>query len=240
MLDLILALKSTCKTQVMLTQTEKLTKTTAATVSSSSALCYRKCPEAVTSGKRLTKNTSAFKWNGDALEQQKPTNVFSPNQATLAFLRPNMHRKFKSKSKTKIATLSSGPVSVVDASDYSSTDLEHLKHFETYQTANSKQSKTTNQQLIRSTTSSSTAISRVMMSFKNYENMTKNPTIVGGRAKKKNSNSSLCRMLLPLPTLGTTSFVTLLTIICIETVLLSNMSSCAKTFYMHWNTSNSM
>lgn len=240
MFDLILALKSTCKTQIMLTQTDKLTKTTTATVSSSSTSCYRKCPEAVPSGKRLAKNANGLKWNGDALEQQMPINVFSPNQATLAFLGPKMHRKFKSKSKTKIATLSSGPVSVAGAADYSSSDPEHLKHFETYQTANSKQSKTTHRQMIHSTTSSSTAISRVMMSLKNYESMTKNNTIVGGRAKKKNSNSSLCRMLLPLPTLGTTSFVTLLTIICIETVLLSNMSSCAKTFYMHWNTSNSM
>ncbi|EDV90980.1 GH24017 [Drosophila grimshawi] len=55
---------------------------------------------------------------------------------------------------------------------------------------------------------------------------------------KKKKGSKLA--LIPLPTLGATSFVTLLTIICIETVLLSTMSSCAKTFYMHWNTSNSI
>ncbi|XP_050742822.1 uncharacterized protein LOC108036018 isoform X2 [Drosophila biarmipes] len=47
-------------------------------------------------------------------------------------------------------------------------------------------------------------------------------------------------MMIPLPTFGATSFVTLLTLICMETVLLSTMSSCAKTFYMHWNTSNSI
>ncbi|XP_017155663.1 uncharacterized protein LOC108164455 [Drosophila miranda] len=60
--------------------------------------------------------------------------------------------------------------------------------------------------------------------------------------KNRSSSSSLvrCKMLIPLPTLGATSFVTLLTLICIETVLLSTMSSCAKTFYMHWNTSNSI
>ncbi|BFG06758.1 uncharacterized protein DMAD_13663 [Drosophila madeirensis] len=60
--------------------------------------------------------------------------------------------------------------------------------------------------------------------------------------KNRSSPSSLvrCKMLIPLPTLGATSFVTLLTLICIETVLLSTMSSCAKTFYMHWNTSNSI
>lgn len=49
-----------------------------------------------------------------------------------------------------------------------------------------------------------------------------------------------CKFMIPLPALGTTSFVTLLTLIFMETVLLSTMSSCAKTFYMHWNTSNSM
>ncbi|XP_037942330.1 uncharacterized protein LOC119675213 [Teleopsis dalmanni] len=43
-----------------------------------------------------------------------------------------------------------------------------------------------------------------------------------------------------LPNLGTTSFFTLLTLVCLETVLLSTVSTCAKTFYMHWNTSNSM
>ncbi|XP_036335010.1 uncharacterized protein LOC118745604 isoform X2 [Rhagoletis pomonella] len=43
-----------------------------------------------------------------------------------------------------------------------------------------------------------------------------------------------------LPSLGATSFFTLLTLICLETVLLSTVSNCAKTFYMHWNTSNSI
>ncbi|XP_033168258.1 uncharacterized protein LOC117146315 [Drosophila mauritiana] len=49
-----------------------------------------------------------------------------------------------------------------------------------------------------------------------------------------------CKMMIPFPKFGATSFVTLLTLICMETVLLSTMSSCAKTFYMHWNTSNSI
>ncbi|XP_068152532.1 uncharacterized protein Ephrin [Drosophila tropicalis] len=63
-----------------------------------------------------------------------------------------------------------------------------------------------------------------------------------GRSTKTpvSTSSGRCRMFIPIPTLGTTSFVTLLTLICIETVLLSTMSSCAKTFYMHWNTSNSI
>lgn len=236
MFDFILDLNSGCKTKVMLTHTEKLTKTTAVAVSSSSGSCCAKCPEALASGKRLATKSSDFEWNGDLQEQQ----VLSPNPATLALLGPKMHRKCKSKSKTKITALESGPVSVVGASAYSSSDVEQLKHLGTYPTANTTQSKTTHQPLIHSTTSSSTAISRVMMSPKNFENMTRSNTILGGRAKQKMSNSSLCKMLLPLPTLGATSFVTLLTVICIETVLLSNMSSCAKTFYMHWNTSNSM
>ncbi|KAH8269802.1 hypothetical protein KR018_008124 [Drosophila ironensis] len=66
--------------------------------------------------------------------------------------------------------------------------------------------------------------------------------------KRSSSRSNLsstssvvrCKMLIPMPTLGVTSLVTLFTLICIETVLLSTMSSCAKTFYMHWNTSNSI
>ncbi|KAH8373756.1 hypothetical protein KR009_009401 [Drosophila setifemur] len=70
------------------------------------------------------------------------------------------------------------------------------------------------------------------------------------RKNRKTSHSRLfsaspssvvrCKMLVPLPSLGATSIVTLLTLICMETILLSTMSSCAKTFYMHWNTSNSI
>lgn len=43
-----------------------------------------------------------------------------------------------------------------------------------------------------------------------------------------------------LPGLKITSFFTILTLVCLETVLLSTVSNCAKTFYMHWNTSNSI
>ncbi|XP_055857952.1 putative uncharacterized protein DDB_G0282499 [Episyrphus balteatus] len=43
-----------------------------------------------------------------------------------------------------------------------------------------------------------------------------------------------------LPGLKATSFFTILTLVCLETVLLSTVSNCAKTFYMHWNTSNSI
>ncbi|XP_039232883.1 uncharacterized protein LOC6523732 isoform X5 [Drosophila yakuba] len=70
-----------------------------------------------------------------------------------------------------------------------------------------------------------------------------------GKKRIKNRNCFLSspqtspvrwKMMIPFPTFGATSFVTLLTLICMETVLLSTMSSCAKTFYMHWNTSNSI
>lgn len=42
------------------------------------------------------------------------------------------------------------------------------------------------------------------------------------------------------PRFSATSLFTLFVLICAETVLLSTMTNCAKTFYMHWNTSNSM
>ncbi|XP_018798155.1 PREDICTED: uncharacterized protein LOC108974644 [Bactrocera latifrons] len=54
------------------------------------------------------------------------------------------------------------------------------------------------------------------------------------------SGSSLRTKFRLLPSVGATSFFTLLTLICLETVLLSTVSNCAKTFYMHWNTSNSI
>lgn len=82
--------------------------------------------------------------------------------------------------------------------------------------------------------------------FSGIKNTTKGPLYKKNRTichnKYSGSRSSVirCKMLIPLPTLGATSFVTLLALICMETILLSTMSSCAKTFYMHWNTSNSM
>lgn len=43
-----------------------------------------------------------------------------------------------------------------------------------------------------------------------------------------------------LPGIKATSCLTIVMLICLETVLLSTVSNCAKTFYMHWNTSNSI
>lgn len=245
MFDLMLSSNS----GVMLTRTEKLAKTKAVTAtasSTSSASCCTMCPGAtVASTNRFANNSSDFKWSGNGNQQgkqgQMSINLLSPNQAMLA-----MHRKCKSKSKTKTKLGSVPAVSVVSASPpYSSSPaLQQVKHhLGTFPTANTIQSKpSTHQKLIHSTTSSkATAISRVMMSSNNYENITRSNQVLAGKTKKKLSSSSLCKMFrCPLPTLGATSFVTLLTVICIETVLLSNMSSCAKTFYMHWNTSNSM
>uniref|UniRef100_A0A6M2DZU3 Putative ephrin ligand for eph receptor tyrosine kinase n=1 Tax=Xenopsylla cheopis TaxID=163159 RepID=A0A6M2DZU3_XENCH len=37
-----------------------------------------------------------------------------------------------------------------------------------------------------------------------------------------------------------TSCVTVIFLVCLETVLLSTVSNCAKTFYVHWNTTNSI
>lgn len=237
MFDLILA----SNTGVMLTRTEKFAKTRAVTASStSSTSCCTMFPGAtVAITKRFANNSSNFKWNGNGNQQgqgQMSINLLSPNQGMLA-----MHRKCKSKSKSKTKiTLGSGlPVSV-SASPPSSSALQQIKHhLGTFPTANTIQSKpSTHQKFIHSSTSlKATAISRVMTSSNIYDNITRSNQVLGGIAKKKISSS---RLRCPLPTLGATSFITLLTVICIETVLLSNMSSCAKTFYMHWNTSNSM
>lgn len=41
-------------------------------------------------------------------------------------------------------------------------------------------------------------------------------------------------------TMVSTSFVTLVFLVCLQTVLLSTVSNCAKTITMYWNTTNSM
>lgn len=41
-------------------------------------------------------------------------------------------------------------------------------------------------------------------------------------------------------TMVSTSFVTLVFFVCLQTVLLSTVSNCAKTISMYWNTTNSM
>lgn len=60
------------------------------------------------------------------------------------------------------------------------------------------------------------------------------------RLPKYSITGKTCTKFRFLPSLGTTSFFTLITLICLEMILLSTVSNCAKTFYMHWNTSNSI
>lgn len=57
----------------------------------------------------------------------------------------------------------------------------------------------------------------------------------------------ICRMfgqgirpLMEIPCAKVTSCLTLVLLICFETVLLSTVSDCTKSFYVHWNTTNPM
>lgn len=43
-----------------------------------------------------------------------------------------------------------------------------------------------------------------------------------------------------LPGVRATTCLTVVLLVCLETVLLSTATDCAKKFYMHWNTTNSM
>ena len=45
---------------------------------------------------------------------------------------------------------------------------------------------------------------------------------------------------LPFPCTKITSCLTLVLLISFETVLLSTVSDCTKSFYVHWNTTNPM
>ncbi|XP_064537622.1 uncharacterized protein Ephrin [Drosophila montana] len=143
------------------------------------------------------------------------------NQPTTALLKPAMHRKSKSKSRSMShvhptttrtrATNCAGP--------------QHIKHVDKTQLNPHSHPRSQTSRVIATEQQQNTECS----------------TRINISNKKKKAHSSRYKMVVsPLPSLRATSFVTLLTIICIETVLLSTMSSCAKTFYMHWNTSNSI
>ncbi|KAH8272499.1 hypothetical protein KR044_012131, partial [Drosophila immigrans] len=162
------------------------------------------------------------------------------NQTRTTCLIPTMHRKSKSKSKTKSeATVVSGPESSATIAQMThrhyNTNIIHNKSHQEHQPQSDSEQPTE-------------TISRIMtvtlnadMNLRSIENSSNNSITNNGNTKqRKKTNISRFKMLVPLPTLGATSFVTFLTIICIETVLLSTMTSCAKTFYMHWNTSNSI
>ncbi|XP_031640107.1 hybrid signal transduction histidine kinase E [Contarinia nasturtii] len=57
---------------------------------------------------------------------------------------------------------------------------------------------------------------------------------------KTNMKTTRKQRLIGLPGLKATSCLTVVLLIFLETVLLSTVSNCAKTFFMHWNTSNSI
>ncbi|KAH8376019.1 hypothetical protein KR093_005180, partial [Drosophila rubida] len=162
------------------------------------------------------------------------------NQIRATSLIPTMHRKSKSKCKTKSKEtvvsdlVSSATITEINHIHYDK-DINHNKLHQEYQSQPDFEQPT-------ETTSRIMAVPRnAEENLRRIENIYNNNISKNGNIKqRKKSNLSRFNMLVPLPTLGATSFVTFLTIICIETVLLSTMTSCAKTFYMHWNTSNSI
>lgn len=178
--------------------------------------------------------------------------VRNRNQTTTTHIIPTMHRKSKSKSKTK-TTIGSALISTIcPTSDFqnSTHDVKNMSIYEEHYQQSQHQSQPefeSKSQLqprsrSRSQNIAGTTSSIMAVALKKTANSTRSNSIksASGKKQKKTTNSMRFKMLVPLPTLGATSFVTFLTVICIETVLLSTMSSCAKTFYMHWNTSNSM
>ncbi|XP_070074203.1 uncharacterized protein [Drosophila takahashii] len=144
---------------------------------------------------------------------------------------PAMHRKSKSKSKN--------PASNILSTLHPSSESEN-------------QSSAENPSALIETVEKCDEISagtrvKASQNFPDLNKTTKSQHYPNNRIRNRNrsfssstSSAVKCKMMIPLPTFGATSFVTLLTLICMETVLLSTMSSCAKTFYMHWNTSNSI
>ncbi|XP_017062562.1 uncharacterized protein LOC108102310 isoform X2 [Drosophila eugracilis] len=146
------------------------------------------------------------------------------------YQRPAMHRKSKSKCKLTVFNNISPLLSLSERKNQPSTEhssetaVTVQKHEETSAGIEVKTS-----QYLPSITNSKKGC--------HYHKRIKSKN---GSLSSSLLSSKRCKMAIPFPTLGATSFLTLLTLICIETILLSTMSSCAKTFYMHWNTSNSI
>uniref|UniRef100_A0A1I8QF41 Ephrin RBD domain-containing protein n=1 Tax=Stomoxys calcitrans TaxID=35570 RepID=A0A1I8QF41_STOCA len=90
----------------------------------------------------------------------------------------------------------------------------------------------------KSTSASASPFSAI--STKSSSSSISNLSRITSSPSSSTASPSRSKCIRVLPPIRTTSFITLLTIICLETILLSTMSSCAKTFYMHWNTSNSI
>ncbi|XP_023162447.2 uncharacterized protein LOC111593713 isoform X2 [Drosophila hydei] len=155
------------------------------------------------------------------------------NQPTTALLKPaTMHRKSKCKSKSNKKTILANRTTTIIAKVCTGKEQgqeqqqqqQCIKHFNTMH-------------LKSHPLCPQSPPTVIAAEQKSNDDSTRSINISN---KKKKNHSVRFKMLVPLPSLGATSLVTLLTIICIETVLLSTMSSCAKTFYMHWNTSNSI
>ncbi|XP_030245246.1 uncharacterized protein LOC108657877 [Drosophila navojoa] len=154
------------------------------------------------------------------------------NQPTTTLLKPpTMHRKTKSKSKSDKKPILANPITSTTktakiCASQQQEEQQRIKHFNATQIKSHpfpqlpQSSATEEIAAVRDPGESSTGGNNI--------------------SNKKKYHSGRYKILVPLPSLGATSLATLLTIICIETVLLSTMSSCAKTFYMHWNTSNSI
>ncbi|XP_041449329.1 uncharacterized protein LOC111070796 isoform X2 [Drosophila obscura] len=164
--------------------------------------------------------------------------VRSRSQATtttISINQPAMHRKSKSKSKS-VANSTFLPFQ-------SKNSLEQQQPFTAAIAAVSEEAEVESDARTSTELGANRTIKQHQREHPDIKNTTRRVhNHIYNKNKNRSSSSSLvrCKMLIPLPTLGATSFVTLLTLICIETVLLSTMSSCAKTFYMHWNTSNSI
>ncbi|XP_030566585.1 uncharacterized protein LOC115766748 [Drosophila novamexicana] len=152
------------------------------------------------------------------------------NQPTTAFLKPAMHRKSKSKSRSNTATFGIGVMSYVNPTTTTTTTNCAGPHVDRTQLNPHSHPRS------QARPGSSLKTSRLIAAEQKNTECSTRINI----SNKKRAHSARYKMVVPLPSLRATSFVTLLTIICIETVLLSTMSSCAKTFYMHWNTSNSI
>ncbi|KAM8702821.1 hypothetical protein ACLKA7_005169 [Drosophila subpalustris] len=168
-------------------------------------------------------------------------------QETTTHLSPHLttHRKSKSKSKSKSKTTVASTAGNPNSSNYNANNMSiYEEQYQQSQSESESVSESESQLQPRSQSIIGTACSLMAVALKNRStsNNKNRSTNNNNNAKKqkKKSNSMRFKLLVPLPTLGATSFVTFLTVICIETVLLSTMSSCAKTFYMHWNTSNSI
>ncbi|XP_033150534.1 uncharacterized protein LOC108607322 isoform X2 [Drosophila busckii] len=175
-----------------------------------------------------------------ALKQYMPK-VRNRSQDPAPYLASVLHRFIMSKKNNELS-LESIPFSRISGEQY--VNLHDIELFHTSSSTISTNSKPQFQPPNAKAASVFTSLtSRVMKAtnrviVKKHSTRSKSSNCANIDSKRKKPDRP--KLLIPLPTFGATSFVTLLTLICIETVLLSTMTNCAKTFYMHWNTSNSI